>query len=79
MLNLNTDVAYGGEILKLCGEKCSANVTSHTLNRKRRHSCNAEDVQLLPQAKRLVSQPFFPELGRDAWDSEVRLLISVNS
>ncbi|KAI4873194.1 hypothetical protein NFI96_019318 [Prochilodus magdalenae] len=41
-----------------------------TESRKRRHSCDAEDVQNLPQAKRLVSQPFLPELGRDVWDSE---------
>uniref|UniRef100_A0A8B9KJG8 Si:dkey-21c1.1 n=2 Tax=Astyanax mexicanus TaxID=7994 RepID=A0A8B9KJG8_ASTMX len=41
------------------------------LNRKRRHnSCDADDAQNLPQAKRLASQPFFPELGRDVWDSE---------
>ncbi|XP_072523885.1 protein VCF1 [Salminus brasiliensis] len=41
-----------------------------TESRKRRHTCDADDVQILPQAKRLASQPFFPELGRDVWDSE---------
>lgn len=42
-----------------------------TESRKRRHnSCDGDDAQNLPQAKRLASQPFFPELGRDVWDSE---------
>uniref|UniRef100_A0AAY5EVT8 Si:dkey-21c1.1 n=2 Tax=Electrophorus TaxID=8004 RepID=A0AAY5EVT8_ELEEL len=27
-------------------------------------------MQILPQNKRLVTDPFFPELGRDVWDSE---------
>ncbi|XP_015211870.1 protein VCF1 isoform X2 [Lepisosteus oculatus] len=39
--------------------------------RKRRRSCEHDDSQLLPQAKRGgTGHPLFPELGRDAWDSE---------
>ncbi|XP_066520865.1 protein VCF1 isoform X2 [Hoplias malabaricus] len=41
-----------------------------TENRKRRYRSDAEDVQHLPEAKRLVSQPSFTELGHDIWDSE---------
>ncbi|MCI4384386.1 hypothetical protein PGIGA_G00038020 [Pangasianodon gigas] len=39
-------------------------------NRKRHHSCNAEEEQLLPQAKRVPGHPFLSELAHDVWDSE---------
>lgn len=39
-------------------------------SRKRHHSCDAEEEQLLPQAKRFPGHPFFCELARDVWDSE---------
>lgn len=42
-----------------------------TESRKRRRSCDSEDVQALHQAKRHGGgNALFPELGRDAWDSE---------
>lgn len=42
-------------------------------NRKRRRSCDSEDGQVLPQAKRPGGgNALLPDLGRDAWDSEVR-------
>ncbi|XP_059387230.1 protein FAM104A-like [Carassius carassius] len=41
-----------------------------TESRKRRHSCDAEELQVLPQAKRSGGYPFLPEVGRDVWDSE---------
>uniref|UniRef100_A0A3B4DA87 Si:dkey-21c1.1 n=1 Tax=Pygocentrus nattereri TaxID=42514 RepID=A0A3B4DA87_PYGNA len=50
--------------------RVKVNLSSSYFNRKRRHSCDVEDAQHLLQAKRLVSQPFLPELGRDVWDSE---------
>ncbi|KAK3529602.1 hypothetical protein QTP70_032013 [Hemibagrus guttatus] len=39
-------------------------------SRKRRHSCDAEEEQLLPQAKRFPGHPFFSELAHDVWDFE---------
>ncbi|XP_041095832.1 protein FAM104A-like [Polyodon spathula] len=40
-------------------------------SRKRPRSCDDDDSQLLPQSKRDgSSNPLFPELGRDIWDSE---------
>ncbi|XP_067285266.1 protein VCF1 [Pseudorasbora parva] len=41
-----------------------------TESRKRRHSCDAEQLQVLPQAKRSGGYSFLPEVGRDVWDSE---------
>ncbi|XP_029933469.1 protein FAM104A [Myripristis murdjan] len=43
-----------------------------TDNRKRRHSCDSEDTQLNPQAKRSggVQSLLVSDLGRDVWDSE---------
>ncbi|XP_076855616.1 protein VCF1 [Brachyhypopomus gauderio] len=41
-----------------------------TESRKRRHPCEAEEMQILPQSKRMVTDHFFPDLGRDVWDSE---------
>ncbi|XP_042562720.1 protein FAM104A-like isoform X2 [Clupea harengus] len=41
------------------------------ISTKRRRSCNSEDGQVLPQAKRPgAGNALLPELGRDAWDSE---------
>ncbi|XP_060795999.1 protein FAM104A [Neoarius graeffei] len=39
-------------------------------SRKRRHSSDAEEEQLLPQAKRFPGHSFFSELAHDVWDSE---------
>lgn len=41
-----------------------------TESRKRRHNCDAEVEQLLPQAKRIPSHPIFSDLAHDVWDSE---------
>lgn len=42
-----------------------------TESRKRRRSCDSEDGQVLPQAKRPGGgNALLPDLGRDAWDSE---------
>ncbi|KAG1955116.1 hypothetical protein F2P79_009046 [Pimephales promelas] len=41
-----------------------------SVNRKRRRSCDAEQLQVLPQAKRSGGYSFLPEVGRDVWDSE---------
>ncbi|XP_043109952.1 protein FAM104A-like [Puntigrus tetrazona] len=41
-----------------------------TESRKRRRSCDAEELQVLPQAKRSGGYSFLPEVGRDVWDSE---------
>lgn len=41
-----------------------------TESRKRRRSCDAEQLQVLPQAKRSGGYSFLPEVGRDVWDSE---------
>ncbi|XP_051523043.1 protein FAM104A [Myxocyprinus asiaticus] len=41
-----------------------------TESRKRRRSCDAEELQVLPQAKRSGGYSFLPEVGRDFWDSE---------
>ncbi|KAF7705422.1 hypothetical protein HF521_020708 [Silurus meridionalis] len=39
-------------------------------SRKRRHSCDAAEEQILPQAKRYPGHPFFSELSHDVWDCE---------
>ncbi|XP_055033181.2 protein VCF1 [Misgurnus anguillicaudatus] len=44
--------------------------TMLTESRKRRRSCEGEETQALPQAKRSGGYTFLPELGRDVWDSE---------
>ncbi|XP_063077675.1 uncharacterized protein si:dkey-21c1.1 isoform X2 [Engraulis encrasicolus] len=42
-----------------------------TESRKRRRSCDSEEVQVVHQAKRPSGgNALLPELGRDAWDSE---------
>ncbi|XP_018969286.1 protein FAM104A-like isoform X1 [Cyprinus carpio] len=41
-----------------------------TESRKRRRSCDADELQVLPQAKRSGGYSFLPEVGRDVWDSE---------
>ncbi|XP_051530138.1 protein FAM104A-like [Myxocyprinus asiaticus] len=41
-----------------------------TESRKRRRSCDAEELQVLPQAKRSGGYSFLPEVSRDVWDSE---------
>ncbi|ROI81944.1 Protein FAM104A [Anabarilius grahami] len=41
-----------------------------SVHRKRRRSCDAEQLQVLPQAKRSGGYSFLPEVGRDVWDSE---------
>ncbi|XP_062381946.1 uncharacterized protein si:dkey-21c1.1 isoform X2 [Sardina pilchardus] len=41
------------------------------ISTKRRRSCDSEDGQVLPQAKRPGGgNALLPDLGRDAWDSE---------
>ncbi|XP_076154050.1 uncharacterized protein LOC143137657 isoform X2 [Alosa pseudoharengus] len=41
------------------------------ISTKRRRSCDSEDSQVLPQAKRPGGgNALLPDLGRDAWDSE---------
>ncbi|GAA6104669.1 uncharacterized protein si:dkey-21c1.1 [Tachysurus ichikawai] len=39
-------------------------------SRKRHHSGDAEEEQLLPQAKRFPGHPIFSELAQDVWDFE---------
>ncbi|XP_051959350.1 protein FAM104A [Xyrauchen texanus] len=41
-----------------------------TESRKRRRNCDAEELQVSPQAKRSGGYSFLPEVGRDVWDSE---------